>query len=143
MLGPLPPKAGVLGIYGLITAVIINGKMDAANYSAYSGYAHLGAGGALCGFAFCCFFFCLGFLGCGFFFLCSWVVFSWRWLSTYNEVFFKAIALVKGQNCPARGRLALRVVFFFWGGVLCLLGFFGGQDHLGRFPAIHCLMLFF
>ncbi|CAK9064752.1 unnamed protein product [Durusdinium trenchii] len=36
--------AGVLGIYGLITAVIINGKMDAANYSAYSGYAHLGAG---------------------------------------------------------------------------------------------------
>lgn len=24
--------------------VIINGKMDAANYSAYSGYAHLGAG---------------------------------------------------------------------------------------------------
>lgn len=36
--------AGVLGIYGLITAVIINGKMDAASYSAYSGYAHLGAG---------------------------------------------------------------------------------------------------
>merc|ERR1712172_447975 len=32
------------GIYGLITAVIINGKMSAANYSAYSGYAHLGAG---------------------------------------------------------------------------------------------------
>ncbi|CAE8741494.1 unnamed protein product [Polarella glacialis] len=31
-------------LYGLITAVIINGKMDAANYSAYSGYAHLGAG---------------------------------------------------------------------------------------------------
>ena len=27
--------------------VIINGKMDAANYSAYSGYAHLGAGGFL------------------------------------------------------------------------------------------------
>merc|ERR1719240_2394052 len=37
--------AGVLGIYGLITAVIINGKIDpAASYSAYSGYAHLGAG---------------------------------------------------------------------------------------------------
>merc|ERR1740127_320309 len=36
--------AGVLGIYGLITAVIINGKMSAAEYSAYSGYAHLGAG---------------------------------------------------------------------------------------------------
>merc|ERR1712157_190076 len=36
--------AGVLGIYGLITAVIINGKLDAGTYSAYSGYAHLGAG---------------------------------------------------------------------------------------------------
>merc|ERR1719440_1485420 len=36
--------AGVLGIYGLITAVIINGKIDAAAYTAYSGYAHLGAG---------------------------------------------------------------------------------------------------
>merc|ERR1712217_762219 len=36
--------AGVLGIYGLITAVIINGKMTAGTYSAYSGYAHLGAG---------------------------------------------------------------------------------------------------
>merc|ERR1719215_2057119 len=31
--------AGVLGIYGIIT-----GKMEAATYSAYSGYAHLGAG---------------------------------------------------------------------------------------------------
>merc|ERR1719386_559840 len=39
--------AGVLGIYGLITAVIINGKMAAAEYSAYSGYAHLGAGLAI------------------------------------------------------------------------------------------------
>merc|ERR1712087_365447 len=36
--------AGVLGIYGLITAVIINGKMESGTYSAYSGYAHLGAG---------------------------------------------------------------------------------------------------
>merc|ERR1712039_284555 len=37
--------AGVLGIYGLITAVIINGKIaDPATYSAYTGYAHLGAG---------------------------------------------------------------------------------------------------
>merc|ERR1712007_268677 len=36
--------AGVLGIYGLITAVIINGKMSSGDYSAYSGYAHLGAG---------------------------------------------------------------------------------------------------
>merc|ERR1711879_792600 len=36
--------AGVLGIYGLITAVIINGKMEGGSYSAYSGYAHFGAG---------------------------------------------------------------------------------------------------
>merc|ERR1719350_2787589 len=37
--------AGVLGIYGLITAVIINGKLHpSSTYSAYSGYAHLGAG---------------------------------------------------------------------------------------------------
>merc|ERR1711865_438302 len=37
--------AGVLGIHGLITAVIINGKLDQPDtYSAYSGYAHLGAG---------------------------------------------------------------------------------------------------
>merc|ERR1719197_1171236 len=35
--------AGVLGIYGLITAVIINGKIKAP-YSAYQGYAHLAAG---------------------------------------------------------------------------------------------------
>merc|ERR1739842_60165 len=32
------------GIYGLITAVIVNGKMEAATYSSYSGYAHLTAG---------------------------------------------------------------------------------------------------
>lgn len=37
--------AGVLGIYGLITSVIINEKLNTpASYSAYSGYAHLGAG---------------------------------------------------------------------------------------------------
>merc|ERR1719235_236677 len=37
--------AGVLGIYGLITAVIINGKLaQPETYSAYSGYAHLAAG---------------------------------------------------------------------------------------------------
>merc|ERR1719422_1867198 len=36
--------AGVLGIYGLITAVIINGKMEADTYSEYSGYAHLASG---------------------------------------------------------------------------------------------------
>uniref|UniRef100_A0A7S0FM93 V-type proton ATPase proteolipid subunit n=1 Tax=Pyrodinium bahamense TaxID=73915 RepID=A0A7S0FM93_9DINO len=36
--------AGVLGIYGLITAVIINGKIHAPVYSAYAGYAHFSAG---------------------------------------------------------------------------------------------------
>merc|ERR1719183_2088142 len=36
--------AGVLGIYGLITAVIINGKIKAPTYSAFSGYAHFSAG---------------------------------------------------------------------------------------------------
>merc|ERR1719420_1453504 len=34
--------AGVLGIYGLITAVIINGHIEPpSSYSAYAGYAHL------------------------------------------------------------------------------------------------------
>merc|ERR1711865_810200 len=37
--------AGVLGIYGLITSVIINEKLnEPASYSAYQGFAHLGAG---------------------------------------------------------------------------------------------------
>lgn len=37
--------AGVLGIYGLITSVIINEKLnEPAKYSAYQGFAHLGAG---------------------------------------------------------------------------------------------------
>merc|ERR550537_1694970 len=37
--------ACVLGIYGLITAVIINGHIEPpSKYSAYAGYAHLGAG---------------------------------------------------------------------------------------------------
>merc|ERR1711874_314706 len=37
--------AGVLGIYGLITAVIINGELDQPKvFSSYSGYAHLAAG---------------------------------------------------------------------------------------------------
>merc|ERR1719482_344320 len=36
---------GVLGIYGLITAVIINGKLSSPEtYSSYSGYAHLDTG---------------------------------------------------------------------------------------------------
>merc|ERR1712228_846309 len=33
-----------MGIYGLITAVIINGKIHAPTYSAFSGYAHFAAG---------------------------------------------------------------------------------------------------
>jgi len=37
--------AGVLGIYGLITSVIINEKLNTpSSYSAYQGFAHLGAG---------------------------------------------------------------------------------------------------
>merc|ERR1712048_1530076 len=37
--------AGVLGIYGLITSVIINEKLnEPSKYSAYMGFAHLGAG---------------------------------------------------------------------------------------------------
>jgi V-type H+-transporting ATPase proteolipid subunit len=37
--------AGILGIYGLITSVIINGRLDnPKQYSDYLGYAHLGAG---------------------------------------------------------------------------------------------------
>merc|ERR1719173_177019 len=36
--------AGVLGIYGLIVAVILNGKMSASAYGLYDGYAHLAAG---------------------------------------------------------------------------------------------------
>lgn len=36
--------AGVLGIYGLITAVILNGKIKQETYPSYAGYAHFGAG---------------------------------------------------------------------------------------------------
>ena len=38
--------AGILGIYGLIVAVIINGniKTEPPGYSSYSGFLHLGAG---------------------------------------------------------------------------------------------------
>merc|ERR550514_2099713 len=37
--------AGVLGIYGLITTVIINGKfVSPGKYTAFEGYAHFGAG---------------------------------------------------------------------------------------------------
>jgi len=49
--------AGVLGIYGLIVAVILNGKMVKPEngtglvlYSQYNGYAHLAAG-LCCGFS--------------------------------------------------------------------------------------------
>merc|ERR550537_6746 len=36
--------AGVLGIYGLITAIIIQGKVTAGAYSEYTAYAHFAAG---------------------------------------------------------------------------------------------------
>merc|ERR1712217_232312 len=36
--------AGGLGIYGLITSVIINGKITKGTYSSYSGYAHFASG---------------------------------------------------------------------------------------------------
>lgn len=47
--------AGVLGIYGLIVAVILNGKItrpvdQALTYSQFEGFAHLAAG-LCCGFA--------------------------------------------------------------------------------------------
>lgn len=42
--------AGVLGIYGLIVAVIISSKMTGDNYPAFNGYAHLSAG-LSCGLA--------------------------------------------------------------------------------------------
>merc|ERR1712048_7963 len=40
--------AGVLGIYGLIVAVILNQKITDTGYTAYKGYAHL-ASGLACG----------------------------------------------------------------------------------------------
>merc|ERR1712007_369484 len=36
--------AGVLGIYGLITGILINDKITASTYSAYTAFAHLAAG---------------------------------------------------------------------------------------------------
>eukprot|EP01006_Ploeotia_vitrea_P011991 TRINITY_DN31883_c0_g1_i1.p1 TRINITY_DN31883_c0_g1~~TRINITY_DN31883_c0_g1_i1.p1 ORF type:complete len:174 (-),score=9.82 TRINITY_DN31883_c0_g1_i1:416-907(-) len=36
--------AGILGIYGLIVAVIIQGNLQNSNYSDAEGYVHLGAG---------------------------------------------------------------------------------------------------
>ena len=40
---PVVP-AGVPGIYALVAAVVINGKLDEKDVSAYSGYAHMGVG---------------------------------------------------------------------------------------------------
>eukprot|EP01023_Acetabularia_acetabulum_P067087 TRINITY_DN9178_c0_g1_i1.p2 TRINITY_DN9178_c0_g1~~TRINITY_DN9178_c0_g1_i1.p2 ORF type:complete len:117 (-),score=31.86 TRINITY_DN9178_c0_g1_i1:272-622(-) len=42
--------AGVLGIYGLIIAVIISTNVKKTGYTLYDGYAHMGAGIA-CGMA--------------------------------------------------------------------------------------------
>jgi V-type H+-transporting ATPase proteolipid subunit len=36
--------AGILGIYGLITAVLMEGKIDEKAYTYYNGYKHLAAG---------------------------------------------------------------------------------------------------
>jgi V-type H+-transporting ATPase proteolipid subunit len=36
--------AGILGIYGLIVAIVVQQKIVSNNYSAYMGYAHLAAG---------------------------------------------------------------------------------------------------
>ena len=36
--------AGVIGIYGLIIAVIIGSSIDSQGYSSFDGFAHLGAG---------------------------------------------------------------------------------------------------
>merc|ERR1712137_432681 len=36
--------AGVIGIYGLIIAVIIGSSIDASGYTSFDGFAHLGAG---------------------------------------------------------------------------------------------------
>ncbi|KAF8819246.1 vacuolar ATP synthetase [Cardiosporidium cionae] len=44
-----PILAGVLGIYGLIVGIILQGKLtNLSLYSAFDGYAHLGAG-LICG----------------------------------------------------------------------------------------------
>merc|ERR1719205_109469 len=40
--------AGVLGVYGLIVAVILNQKIKPETYDGYMGYAHL-ASGLVCG----------------------------------------------------------------------------------------------
>merc|ERR1712173_330341 len=36
--------AGVIGIYGLIIAVIIGSSIDSSDYTSFAGFAHLGAG---------------------------------------------------------------------------------------------------
>jgi len=36
--------AGILGIYGMIVAVILSQKIKADDYSAFKGYSHLAAG---------------------------------------------------------------------------------------------------
>jgi len=36
--------AGVIGIYGLIIAVIIGSSIDSSTYTSFAGFAHLGAG---------------------------------------------------------------------------------------------------
>merc|ERR1712062_139608 len=54
--------AVVLGIYGLIVAVILNGKMSATQYGLFDGYAHLAAG-LSCGLSGLGAGMCIGFVG--------------------------------------------------------------------------------
>eukprot|EP00698_Gefionella_okellyi_P004232 TRINITY_DN1392_c0_g2_i1.p1 TRINITY_DN1392_c0_g2~~TRINITY_DN1392_c0_g2_i1.p1 ORF type:complete len:167 (+),score=20.72 TRINITY_DN1392_c0_g2_i1:50-550(+) len=57
-----PVMAGILGIYGLIVAVIIASGMDSQHYPLWTGFAHLGAGLA-CGFSGMSAGFCIGLVG--------------------------------------------------------------------------------
>lgn len=54
--------AGVLGIYGLIIAVVISTNIDAASYTLFQGYAHLGSGLA-CGLSGLSAGMCIGIVG--------------------------------------------------------------------------------
>ena len=54
--------AGVLGIYGLIIAVVISTNIDPTSYTLYQGYAHLGSGLA-CGLSGLSAGMCIGFVG--------------------------------------------------------------------------------
>ena len=54
--------AGVLGIYGLIIAVVISTNIEPTSYTLYQGYAHLGSGLA-CGLSGVSAGMCIGIVG--------------------------------------------------------------------------------